>query len=197
MRRIVLLCIILFSTLYSVAQDAAGYYTFSKKTDAGLFVKLIAAPYKSLSYEKCTNMSSQFLPMNLGYISIKSKSEELINEKYIISFVVQSYGDISINKGGRLLIKYKDGETLTITTDKGAESEYDDGKYVVSPEYALTKDNITTILKKGVVKLRIETIFNNIDIEFKSENFMLYFNDFVNEIEKRKNNDKDSFDSDF
>ncbi len=195
MRRNILLSLVLFSSICSFAQDALGYFNFSRKTDEG-FVKFVGTPSKYLSFEECIDLSSPFLAMSMNYISIQSENNS-VKEKYTIYFVIPFYTDTYIPKGGRLLLKHKNGETLTLVTEKEYESEYSNGNYFVSPEYTITKDNINSIKQKGVVKLRFETLLKNTDIVIKRDDFMTLFNDCISGIEERKNSNQDSFDSDF
>ena len=196
MRRNILLSLVLLSSICCFAQvDDMGYFNFSKKTDE-CFARVIGTPSKYLSFEKCIDIGSPFLAMSILYTSIQSENNSVI-EIYTLNFVIPFYRDTNIQKGGRLLLKHKNGETMTLATEKGYESEYSNGNYLVCPEYTITKDNITTILQKGVVKLRFETLLKNVDIELKPDNFNVFFSEFINGIEERKKNNYDTFESDF
>lgn len=195
MRRIFFLSIVLFSSICCFAQDDLGYYYFSRKTDEGL-VKFVATPSTYLTFEEKIDLGSPFLAMSMNYWSIQSGNNN-VKDRCTINFVIPFCMDTKIQKGGRLLLKHKNGETMTLATEEEFESEYSNGNYLVSPEYTITKDNINTIKQKGVVKLRFETLLKNIDIDLKPDNFIIHFNDFINGIEERKKNNQDSFDSDF
>ena len=163
---------------------------FQKKTDKGL-VKFIATPSSYVSLDKRTGLSEPYVPMSMNYMAIESDGKD-VKEQYTLNFtLISSYDEYNISDGGRLLLKYKDGETLTLATNKAFNCEYSNGNYFVSPEYVITKDQIDSILNKGVVKLRFEIQLTNIDVEPLSLiNFMIHFRDKVNGIEKRTQEEK-------
>ena len=195
MRNGILFSLILFLSVYGFSQDELGYYNISKKTDDGL-MKLIAAPPSYVSIANGAGLSEPYVPMSMNYISLESAGK-LVKERYTLNFILTSFIEYDISNGGRLLLKYKDGETLTLATDEEFKGEYRDGLYYVSPEYVITKEQIDNILNKGIIKLRFETQYMNIDVEPLNDRFMVHFKDKINGIEKRKNNTGDSFHSDF
>ena len=191
----ILFSLVMLLSIHCFAQDELGYYSFSKKTDDGL-VKFIATPSSYVSLEKSNGLSEPYVPMSMNYMSLESEGK-VLKERYTLNFALISYAKYNISDGGRLLLKYKDGETLTLATEEAFESEYSSGKYFVQPEYVITKEQIDTILNNGIVKLRFETQFMNIDVEPLYDNFMVHFKDKVNGIEKRKKNKGDTFSSGF
>lgn len=197
MKKFILFSLLLLTSINCLAQkDELGYYSFSKKTDKGL-VKFIATPSSYVSLDKRTGLSEPYVPMSMNYMAIESDGKD-VKEQYTLNFtLISRYVEYNISDGGRLLLKYKDGETLTLATNEAFNSEYSDGNYYVSPEYVITKDQIDSILNKGVVKLRFEIQLTNIDVEPLSDNFMIHFRDKVNGIEERKKKKQDTFSSDF
>ena len=195
MKKSILCSLFLCLIVYCHAQDEYGYYNYSKKTKDGSF-RFISTPSKFLTYDLCPDLGSPFLPMRMDYLLLLPINE-VPQEQYTISFTMPCNKSYSIQDGGRLLIKHEDGSTLTLTVKEGCDSEYNDGKYYLSPVYNISKENIDSIAQKGVIKLRFETILKNIDVELKSERFLMFFNDFIKGIEERKNSNQDSFESNF
>lgn len=187
----------MLSSISGIAQDALGYYFFKQKAKEGL-VTFVATPASFITYENGPELSAPFFSYSMTYVSLVSEEKDsILDERYTLNFVLTCHNDVSVQNGGRLLLKYQNGETLTLKTVKGFSGEYSDGYYLVSPEYVVTKEDIDSIIQKGVVKLRFETLFNNIDVEPNKKDFVVHTVDFVKGIEKRKNNKEDSFNSDF
>ena len=61
----------------------------------------------------------------------------------------------------------------------------------------ITKEQIDTILNNGIVKLRFETLYKNIDVEPVDDRIMVHFKDKINGIEERKKDKTDTFSSGF
>lgn len=195
MKKRILLSLAILLSIHCFAQDELGYYSFSKKTDDG-FVKFIAAPSSYVTIAKGSGLSEPFLPMRMNYMSLESGGK-VVKEQYTLNFALISYAELNISDGGRLLLKYKDGETLTLATVEAFESDYSSGKYYVHPEYVITKEQIDTILNNGIVKLRFETLYKNIDVEPVDDRIMVHFKDKINGIEERKKDKTDTFSSGF
>ena len=196
MKKSILLGLVLLFSVHCSAQDELGYYSISKRTDDGL-MKLIATPSSYVSIVKgAVGLREPYVPMSMNYMSLESEGK-LVKERYTLNFALISVAELNISDGGRLLLKYKDGETLTLATDKAFESEYSSGSYFVHPEYVITKGQIDTILNKGIIKLRFETQYMNIDVEPLNDTFMPHFKDKVKGIEERKKDKPDTFSSGF
>ena len=85
-----------------------------------------------------------------------------------------------IDKGKKMLIKLSDGEIITLDNEKEIgpldyETFFLSNSiiYVVQPCYYLSKENILSIIEKGIVKIRIET---NIDVKDRTEKDCKRFN---------------------
>ncbi len=79
-----------------------------------------------------------------------------------------------------MLIKLSDGEIITLENEKEIgpldyETFFLSNRiiYVVQPCYYLSKENILSIIEKGIVKIRIET---NIDVKDRTEKDCKRFN---------------------
>lgn len=197
MKKYILYFVFMLSSISGIAQDALGYYYFKKKAKEGM-VTFVATPAKSITYEKGAELYAPFFSYSMTYVSLVSEDKgSILDERYTLNFVLTCSNNVSVQKGGRLLLKYQNGETLTLKTDKEFPGEYIDGYYLVSPEYRVSKEDIDSIIQKGVIKLRFETLFNNIDLEPNKKDFVVHTVDFIKGIEKRKNNTEDTFNSDF
>lgn len=193
MRRVILLYLFLFPFITCFAQDAYGYYDVTENIEDGM-MRIIASPSKFVEYKKCPYLMQTFFGYSMHYDLIKKK-EEVSFESYYLCFFLPLFDQVTIPKGGRMLMKFNDGDTLSLVTDKEAKGHYSNGYYLTTPEYIVSKDKIDSIIRKGVVKLRIETEYKNIDIEL-TEAFARHTEALFDGIEKRRNKSKQK-DSDF
>lgn len=195
MKKCILLFCVLFSSILSFAQDSSGYQYYSQRGEKGV-LRFVITPQKFITYDDCDDLSFTSFSMGISCISAKMDDNSL-KEKYTLDFMLPCYSNKYIDKGGRLLLKYENGDTLTIETDNDIKSDYSNGQYFFCPKYVVTKDDLKQIIQKKVVKMRFEAFSSNIDLKPNKESFVSIIKDFVDGIETRLNNNVDSFNSDF
>lgn len=194
MKKFLVLLFILFPVINCIGQDEEGYIDISRNVGEGS-VRYISTPIKFIMYNDFSDMDAPNVSYSISYYILKEDDSHQ-KDNYMLDFVIYGKDNLAIPKGGRLLLKHKDGQTLTLTTENEHESEYSDGKYIISANYNATKDNIDAIIDKGVIKLRFETVLKNFDITPKN-NMASFTQEFVDGIENRLKSKKDSFTSDF
>lgn len=188
MKKYIMLLMALFMSINGHTQDAFGYFNISQKTKDGI-LHFIGTPLRSVTFNKGDDSWRSDLLYSIDYYSLKKEEDNsIIKENYTLHFILTSFKEINIRNGGKLLIKYSDGEILTLTTDKYFRCEYDrEGYNTVSPDYTIAKDDLDKIIKKGVAKLCFETTAQNVDI-YVDKSFLMRTTDFVEGIEERQKN---------
>ena len=193
MKTLVLLFLSLMSCVNAFAQDSEGYFDITQQNGA---LRHIQSPNKDIQNTKWGNMEKK--PYVQYYNALSKEPKK--NLQYKLGFLIMWQFDFQIPKGSRLLIKYKDGTTITLktNTDNTSTLDYFNGssKYYTSVSYVITNQQLDKIIKVGVTKIRIETLVKNFDIEPESSISELT-KSFKAGLYNRYNKTKDSFTADF
>lgn len=199
MKKVLFLFAVLLSSLNGFAQDSDGYYDISRKQPNGSTLRYIRTP--DLDIQNHFGRSLDTKPYVTYNNSLSSETKGNNKQvKYRLGLTIFDKFDFSIPKGGRLLLKFKNGQTATLTTADQNDSEYKiiNGMecYWVTASYTIPTQTLNKIINIGVSKIRIESKVRNFDIE-PEQDFGTLTKDFKTGIYERYNNKKDSFTSDF
>lgn len=93
-------------------------------------------------------------------------------------FLTLNEGEMTIDKGRKLLLKFKDETVMELENvkdieliDNKLEHSRTTSYYLVSPQYPVTKEQLEKIMKNEVIKLRIENDVEFLDRTIKKNRF--------------------------
>ena len=169
MKKILFLFFALFLSLNVMSQqDSEGYFDITQK-DNGITLRHIQTPDKVIRKKAIVIPKEYDTNIYVSYYNIltsETRRNGVKKVQYKIGFAIEDNIDFSIIKNNRLLIKLKNGQTITLKTAADIHARYlSDGKYHASPSYPITIQQLNSIIKTGATKFRIETQVRNLDIE--------------------------------
>lgn len=183
------------SCLSGFAQDSEGYFDITQK-DNGKTIRFIQSPDRDIQNTMTGNIETKKYVAYYNNLSSTKNSKGAKQIQYKLGFLIMDIFDFDIPKNSRLLIKFKNGQTMTLTTNTNNTSslKYIDGlkRYYTSASYIITTQQLNRIINLGVSKIRIETQVRNIDVEPKVD-FSELTKEFKVALYDRLNNKKDSF----
>jgi hypothetical protein len=197
MKKLIVLMLAILPYLNILAQqDSEGYWDITQKQDNGSVLRHIQTPDKDIKNKAIVQQKALDTDIFVSYYNILTSETAKNGAKkvqYKIGFNIVDHIDFNVVKNNRILIKLKNGQTITLKTTKDVPARYlSDGKYHATVSYTISLQQLNNIIKSGATKFRIETQVRNLDI----------IPDFdVSEVTKafkkglydRLNNKKDSF----
>lgn len=190
----ILLFAALLSCLTTFAQDSEGYFDISREN-----MRYICSPGADIQNHFAGSLDKKaYVTYNNSlYSETKGKYKQV---KYRLGFTIFDKFDFSIPEGARVLLKFKNGQTVTLTTKDGGNSEYRiiNGIecYWVTASYVVPAQTLNKIINVGISKIRIETQVRNFDV-IPEQDIAALTKEYKAAIYKRYNGQKDSFNSDF
>lgn len=201
MKKLILLSLAFLSFLNAMAQqDAEGYFDITQKQDNGNTLRHLQTPYQEIKKKAIVEPKEYDTDIFVSYYNVLT-SETLRNgtkkNLYKIGFDIEDHIDFSVVKDNRLLIKLKNGQTITLKLAEDAPSQYlSDGKYHASASYVINAQQLNNIIAIGVTKFRIEAQIRYFDIE-PDFDVAKVTKEFKAGLYDRLKNKKDSFTSGF
>ena len=194
-KKVMLLFAFLLLGIGGFAQDAEGYFDIKRKQPDGSTLRYICSPDSDIQNHFGRSLE------NKPYVTYKNSLAGINKQvKYRFGFTIFDKFPFSIPQGGRLLLKFKNGQTATLTTSDYNECEYKNingiDTYWVTASYVVPTKTLDKIISVGVTKIRIETKVRNYDIE-PERDFADLTKEFKTGIYTRYNNKQDTFTSDF
>lgn len=178
-----------------MAQDSEGYFDVSR-TVTGKSLRLIQSPNVDIQNKMTGNLETKKYVAYYNSLGIETPTKGKKTVKYKIGFLIMDHFDFSIPKNSRLLIKFKNGQTMTLTTADDNESDYKSisglDRYYVSASYVVTEQQLNKIISQGISKIRIEAGVRNFDV-IPEVDMAKITKEFKTGIYDRYNNKKDSF----
>lgn len=195
MKKLFLFIFALVSCLNIVAQDSEGYFDVSR-TVTGKSLRLIQSPNVDIQNKMTGDLETKKYVAYYNSLGIETPTKGKKTVKYKIGFLIMDHFDFSIPKNSRLLIKFKNGQTMTLTTADDNESDYKSisglDRYYVSASYVVTEQQLNKIISQGISKIRIEAGVRNFDV-IPEVDMAKFTKEFKVGIYDRYNNKKDSF----
>lgn len=131
----------------------------------------------------------------LGFSVIAKCNEE--KNHYLLQVSINSMKSFKIPNGALLLIKTLNNEVIELKqTMEGYKTEDIVGEYIPYANtsvhtmyglYSITEDELIQIADSGIIKIRIETEFQNLDSEYKNKKAKAIGDDFTEMINLIKN----------
>lgn len=202
MKKILLLTLTLFAILNANAQpDSEGYFDVTQKQDNGSLLRHIQTPYKEIKNKAIVEKKEYDTDVFVSYYNVLTSETFRSGTKktlYKIGFLIADHIDFNVVKNNRLLIKLKNGQTITLRTakDVSAQYYYERDKYYASVSYIITTQQLNSIINIGATKFRIETQVRYLDIipDFEVSEVT---KEYKTGLYNRLKNKKDSFTSGF
>ncbi len=201
MRKFFVFLLAILPYLNLLAQlDTEGYWDITQKQDNGSVLRYIRTPDKDIKNKAIVLPKELDTNIFVSYhIVLTSETARNGAKKvqYRIGIDIVDHIDFNVIKDNRLLIKLKNGQTITLRADEDCPSRYLlDGKYHATVNYLISTAQLNTIIKIGATKFRIETQARNLDVtpDFDVSEVT---KDFKKGLYDRLINKKDSFSDGF
>lgn len=194
MKKLLLLMLAVLPCLNAMAQqDTDGYWDITQKQDNGSTLRYLQSPEKLIKKKAVVDKYDTDIFVSYYNILTKETSRKGTKIQYKIAFDIEDHIDFDVVKNNRLLIKLKDGQLITLRTNKDCPAKYmSDGRYHAVVSYVVTTQQLNSIINVGVTKFRIETQLRNLDVE-PDFDVAEATKEYKTNLYDRLNNKKDSF----
>jgi collagenase-like PrtC family protease len=167
MKKLLLLMMATILCLNTMAQqDAEGYWDITQKQDNGSTLRFLQSPENRIKKKAIVDKYDTDIFVSYYNILTKETSRKGTKIQYKIAFDIEDHIDFDVVKNNRLLIKLKNGQLITLRTNKDCPASYmSDGKYHAVVSYVITTQQLNSLINVGATKFRIETQLRNLDVE--------------------------------
>lgn len=178
-------------------QDAEGYWDITQKQDNGSTLRFLQSPESRIKKKAIVDKYDTDIFVSYYNILTKETSRKGTKIQYKIAFDIEDHIDFDVVKNNRLLIKLKNGQLITLRTNKDCPASYmSDDKYHAVVSYVITTQQLNSLINVGATKFRIETQLRNLDVE-PDFDVAEVTKEYKTGLYDRLKNKKDSFTSGF